>query len=415
MTATFWACAIAMVAVALVLVLRPLLRREAVADAQSRKLAALEAARVAGVLDETEYARKRSELAAAGTQSATPPAPLAIVLVVALLLPLAAVLIYRWKGTPQAMDPAFATQPAEGSPNAPTMDQAISGLAARLEAQPNDIDGWVLLGRAYRSTERFAEASKAFERALELAPDDPDLRIEAVETRVLASADRTLAGEPRKVIDEVLANDPMHQRALWLLGVSEAQVENYPAAVAAWEKLLPQLPAGESVTRNVQTQIAEARLRGKLPASTVEPGPPLAGGAAQRETPVAEAPAQQSTPAAAGGPRLVVTVDVAPALRGQVDAGSTLFVFARMPEGPKMPLAIQKLAVAQFPVTVTLDDTMGMTPAFKLSTAAQVVVGARISKSGIANAQSGDLEAFSAPLAPQGEVPVTVTIDSVVP
>ena len=80
-----------------------------------------------------------------------------------------------------------------------------------------------------------------------------------------------------------------------------------------------------------------------------------------------------------------------------------------------MPLAIQKLPVASFPVTVTLDDSMGMMPQLKLSTAAQVIVGARISKSGVANPQSGDFEAFSAPLAPQGEVPVAITIDSVVP
>lgn len=411
----FWLCAATMLVVALVIVLRPLLRRDSADAAQSRRLAALDAAREAGVLDQAEYSAKRRVLEASGAEKPAPAAPLALVLLIALAVPLATVLVYRAKGSPQSLDPAFAAAHTSQSENAPSMDQAIDGLAKRLEAQPDDLEGWVLLGRAYRSTERFAEASTAFQKALALDPQDPDLRIEAVELATLAKDDRSLAGEPRRVIEDVLAKDPQHQRALWLLGVSEAQVENYAGAVAAWERLLPLLPAGENVTRSVQTQIAEATLRGKLPPSTVQPGPPLPGSDATAAAEPTQAAPGPATPAAADGPRLVVTVDLAPALREQLAAGSTLFVFARMPEGPKMPLAIQKLPVASFPVTVTLDDSMGMMPQLKLSTAAQVIVGARISKSGVANPQSGDFEAFSAPLAPQGEVPVAITIDSVVP
>lgn len=415
MTYQFWLFAALMLVVALAIVLRPLLRRDSADAAQSRRLAALDAAREAGVLDQAEYSAKRRVLEASGTAKSTPAAPLALVLAIALAVPLASVLVYRAKGSPQSLDPAFAAAHASQSDNAPSMDQAIDGLAKRLEAQPDDLEGWILLGRAYRSTERFAEASAAFQKALALDPQDPDLRIEAVELSTLAKEDRSLAGEPRKVIDDVLAKDPQHQRALWLLGVSEAQVENYAGAVAAWERLLPLLPAGENVTRSVQTQIAEARLRGKLPPSTAQPGPPLPGSEATAAAPTQAAPEAEAPVAAADSPRLVVTVDIAPALREKVAAGSTLFVFARMPEGPKMPLAIQKLPVASFPVTITLDDTMGMMPQLKLSTAPQVVVGARISKTGVANPQAGDFEAFSAPLAPQGEVPVAITIDSVVP
>ena len=99
----------------------------------------------------------------------------------------------------------------------------------------------------------------------------------------------------------------------------------------------------------------------------------------------------------------MVRVDVAPELKGRIQPGDTLFVFARMPEGPRMPLAIQRRQADSLPITVTLDDSMGMLPTMKLSSSPQVVVGARISRSGNATPQSGDFQGLSAPLAVAGQ------------
>jgi cytochrome c-type biogenesis protein CcmH len=177
--------------------------------------------------------------------------------------------------------------------------------------------------------------------------------------------------------------------------------------VTIWERLLPLLPPGENVTESVREQIAQARAHAGMP--------PAAGAAA----PVAAsaAPEPSATPTdATGAAKLVVEIDIAPELKAQLGANDVLYVFARAPQGPKMPLAIQRMPVSSFPVTVTLDDSMGMMPSMKLSSVPEVVVGARVSKTGVANAQSGDFEVISAPvtLATQSAT-LRLTINSVVP
>src|SRR5690349_6071866 len=114
-------------------------------------------------------------------------------------------------------------------------------------------------------------------------------------------------------------------------------------------------------------------------------------------------------------PRLTVNVTLDPKLKDKLDANATLFVFARAASGPPMPLAIQRLKAGQLPVTVTLDDSMSMMPAMRLSKFAQVVVGARVSKSGNAMPQSGDLQTLSSPIASSRGEPIALEIDQVVP
>lgn len=416
MSATFWSIAVLMLLGTLALVLRPLMHRGG--DERTRKLAALAAAREAGVLDEAEFAAKRDALLAA--DASTPPArgvPMPLVLAIALLVPLAAIGLYMWKGTPVALDPASHARrapPAGDAASAPEMEKAIAGLAERMKGTPDDLEGWVLLARAYKSTERFAEAREAFAKALALAPENAEIMVEYAEAIALATPDRALAGEARALLERALASNPDHQRGLWLMGISEAQIGAYPAAVAAWERLLPALPSDSEVAKQVAIQIAEARLRAGMPQSTVVAGP--ARGTAATPTQVAQAAEPAAEASAPDGARLVVQIDIAPELRAKLGAGDTLYVFARAPQGPKMPLAIQRIAGAKFPLTVTLDDTMGMTPQMKLSSASEVVVGARVSKSGVANAQSGDFETISAPLVLAEQFgPVSLTIDRIVP
>ncbi len=418
MTSIFFVIAGVMLAAALALVLRPLLRGAGSGHAAQRKLDALDRALSDGVIDEAEFGRKRKAMLAEAASAPPARAPLAPVLGLSLLLPLGAVLVYGAVGTPEALDPAALVAESSGDPahgggqtGGLQMDQAIAGLEQRLRNEPENADGWLLLGRAYKATERFAEARDALERAFDLQPNNPDIVVEYAESIALVDPDRNIAGESRALLDQVIIDQPQHQRALWLLGIADAQVGDYTAALARWETLLPLLEPGSEVIEQVQAQIAEARTRAGMP--------PAPGSAPVAAAPAAGDPAPApATPvaAAASGPSITIEIDITPELAARLAPTDVLYVFARPADGSRMPLAMQRLPGAKFPLTLTLDDSMGMMPQLKLSSADSVIVGARVSKSGVANPQSGDLEVLSAPLSPKAQRdPLKLVINSVVP
>lgn len=417
----FWVLAGLMVATALALLLAPLLGR-AGDRAVAAKMAALRQAHATGVLSDDEYAAKLKSLAETSGTDARPRAPLPVVLGIALVVPLLAVAIYLARGNPKAIDAPSASPEAntlansphagDGSAAGPEMDKAVAGLAEKLKKNPDDLQGWLLLGRAYKNMQRFDDAKEALAHAMQLSPDNPEVMVDYAEALALTNPDHKIDGQARGLIDKVFKADPTNQRALWLIGIAEAQAEHYPQAVSAWESLLPQLPADSSIAQSVREQIVEARKRGGMPAASfaVAEAAPKAPEAAM-PTP---APAPMASPAG-GGPSLVVKVDLAPELKSKVSPTDVLFVFARASEGPKMPLAIQRMTAADLPATVTLTDGMGMMPSMKLSSVDQVIVGARISKTGVATPSSGDLQVLSKPIATKSQTePLLLTINEVV-
>jgi cytochrome c-type biogenesis protein CcmH len=409
--AIFVLCAASMIAAALAFVLVPLLRhRRSAADGglAARQRRALDEALAAGVIDADEHARKRSALAsAAGATTAPSRTAFAALLLVALLLPASALLLYRLVGTPQALDPANLA--AADDEHGPDMDQAMAALAERLKAQPDDVEGWALLARAYQATGRAQESLDAYRRAHELAKDNSALTVEYAQALAVAAPGHRIDGEARALLDGVLKADPTNQRALWLAGISDFQGAQYDAAIARWNTLLPLLGAGE-VADSVREQIAlaQARRDGKEP-------PETAPAATTRPEGTAASAAPAVAPDAANAPKLTVQVALDPKLKDRLDPAATLFVFARAASGPPMPLAIQRLKASQLPLTVTLDESNGMLPNLKLSMFPQVVIGARVSKSGNAMPQGGDLQVLSAPTDVHRREPVVLTIDQVVP
>ena len=415
MTSAFLIFAALMLIAALAFVLVPLLRTRVGDDAQNearRRRKALEAAHADGILTDAEYAAKCAALAQ--TAPASAPARtrtgFAVALAVALLLPAAAILLYWQLGAPRALDPAnLVARPGDGA----DIEAAIAQLAEKMKQDPDNAEGWALLGRAYKSTRRFAEARDALKRAHDLLPDDADLMVEYAETLVLSSSDHRIQGDALTLIDKAIQTNPQNQKGLWLAGIADSQAGKYDEAVKKWNTLLPLLPPGSNVADSVQEQIAQAEaLRdGKpLPAPSTQPPPETSKAAA-----AAEAGANEAQAAATSGPRILVTVALDPRLKDKVAPGDTLFVFAKAASGPPMPLAIAKLSAAQLPASVTLTDAMSMLPNMNLSAFAQIVIGARISKSGQAIAQSGDLQALSAPLPNSRSEPVELTIDQAVP
>jgi cytochrome c-type biogenesis protein CcmH len=275
-------------------------------------------------------------------------------------------------------------------------EQAVDRLAAKLAADPKNGEGWAMLGRSYVMLQRYGEAGLAFSKAVELLGDEPNVLADYAEALALANND-SLQGQPAQLVSKALKANPNHAKSLWLNGHALLQQGRTAQAIEQWQRLLTVLPPGVEGRAAVEQLIAQVR----------SSNPQLAGPAG---------PAGAPPPAAAPkGAAMQVRVELARELSGRAAPTDTVFVFARAAQGPKMPLAIVRKQVKDLPLTVTLDDSMAMSPAMKLSTAGQVVVGARVSKAGNAMPQSGDLEGLSAPLPPHTSKTVVVTIGSIVP
>ncbi|HET9049425.1 MAG TPA: tetratricopeptide repeat protein [Chiayiivirga sp.] len=396
----FWLASAVLILVALAFVLPPLLR--APISATQQRLAALDDARRSGVIDGSEYASKLAALDETSGPSARRPIPwLALSLTV--LVPAVSVGLYSRLGDPRVFDPAVqsveaAMQQAQHAGMAP-MDQAIAGLSARLAREPNDLEGWLLLARAQKSTEHFDDATESLAKAMALAPDNASIMVEYAESKTLSSMDKHFDDASLALLDRALSLEPDHQRALWLRGIAHYQRGDVDAASATWNHLLSVLPADSPVRASIEQQLAQLKPNGQASAAS--------------ETTATEA--TRDAAATASAPRLRVHVALAPDLADKVQADDVLFVFARAASGPRAPLAIVRRRASELPLTVELDDSQAMVPAMNLSSAAQVVVGARISRSGQAQAESGDLQTYSEPVANHHAETLELTIDTIVP
>jgi cytochrome c-type biogenesis protein CcmH len=245
-----------------------------------------------------------------------------------------------------------------------------------------------MLARSYMRLGRMPDALPAFAKAVQLRGEDPSLLADYADA-LAVSNDRKLEGEPLKLIERALKLDPKHQKSLALAGTAAFDRKDFAGAVRYWEQLVQTAPPESPLVPQVQAAIAEARQLGGL-----APAAGAGAGAAAAAAPTPP-PAVAGTAAAA----LRGTVRLSPALAKQVSPDDTVFIFARAAEGPRMPLAILRKQVRDLPLEFSLDDSLAMSPAMKLSQFARVVVGARVSKSGQVNGTPGDLTGLSATVA----------------
>ncbi len=290
---------------------------------------------------------------------------------------------YLWKGTPALLlggSPAAVAESQDAADHGAQSEQIAAmtaKLVARLKDHPEDADGWAMLARTYDVTQRHADALKAYEKAVALRKDDPALLADYADSLAVNNGN-SLDGAPMQQIEKALKLDPRNLKALALAGSFAFTKQDYANAVKLWEKMVQIGPADNFFVKQIIPGIVEARKLAGMPPSTVQ------------------APASVSAPAAAPGPSTVSgTVTLAPALAKQASPDDTVFVFARPADGSRMPLAILRRQVKDLPLQFTLDDSMAMSPATALSSASKVVVGARISKSGNAIPQAGDMQALT--------------------
>lgn len=392
-TVVFWTLAGLMLAVALAMVLPGLVR--GVDRGQQRltalraQLAALKQKHDVGQIDQGDYAAQRKALSDEVTQLLESPprrtgALRKTAFGLAVFIVAMSVKNYDRLGTPAALNPentAPRTSQAQSSQSVPDMAAAMEGLRQRLEANPEDVDGWLLLGRSYGSMGDFASARAAYSRALAIAPEEPMI-MQLLGQAIALSSDPNsgVPVEAEMLFEQALERDPNAQMALFFSGFSAMNRGDEATAVERWSRLYAMLDPASDQAKELQRLLGESGIDLARISSTAQPEP-----------------TDQSSSAEAG-PVLNVSISVAEALRDKVQPGDTLFVFARAAQGPRMPLAIQRLSAEQLPLTITLDNTMGMTPAMSLSTFPEVIVGARVSKSGNATPQPGDLQALSDPI-----------------
>jgi cytochrome c-type biogenesis protein CcmH len=287
---------------------------------------------------------------------------------------------------------AAAATPAEQQAQVQAM---VAKLEERLKAQPDDVEGWQMMARSYNVMGRYADAVKAYQRLVALRPQDAQALADLADATAMANG-RTLEGEPEKLILQAVKLDPRNVKALALAGTVAFNRSDFKAAVGYWEQAVALADPATGYAQQLAGVLAEARQQAGLPpAPAAKPGagaPVDTVAAATRPAAAAETPASAQAAAIRG--RVVLRAG----LKDKVGPDDTVFIFARAPSGSRMPLAILKKKVSDLPLDFTLDDSLAMSPAARLSSAQQVVVGARISRSGNAAPGPGDLQALSAPV-----------------
>jgi cytochrome c-type biogenesis protein CcmH len=313
--------------------------------------------------------------------------------------------------------------------NAEQIAAMVTGLVERLKQRPDDADGWAMLARSYTVLGRFRDASAAFRRASELRPGNPALLADYADVIAMTQG-RRLAGEPARLVQAALDVDPRHLKALSLAGSVAFEAKDYAAAQGYWQRALDLVPREGELARSLQGSLMQARQLEV--AATGQAAPATRAGTPPAPVAVTEGQAPVATSAVLRG-----RVELSPELAARVAAGDTVFVFARAAtgappgrseggpapsgggerggtSGPRMPLAIMRQQAGTWPLAFTLDDTLAMAPGAKLSMHAQVVIGARISRSGNATPQAGDLVGDSGVVAHDAQ-DVRIRIDRVQP
>lgn len=308
--------------------------------------------------------------------------------------------LYAWLGTPEGIrQPGQAT--TEEDPG--SVSEAMARLEERLREEPDNLEGWMLLGRSRMATGNAAGAVEAYRRARRMAPNEPVILVALAEA-IAQQNDHRLAGEPETLLEEALRFDPANQRALWFAGIAGWQRGDFQGAADHWDKLLKLVDPESEVAASVRQQLEAARAQASGESMTDPQGEAQSG-------PQPRVPVEQQDDG--GEAKLRVSVSLADRLKDRVGMGNVVFVFARPSEGPGMPLAVKRFPASELPVTLILGPDDAMTPQNALKTGQEVVVTARISKTGSATPQAGDLEGATQPFTVGQTGELSVRIDRV--
>jgi len=371
---SFVISALLLLVLVLVLLLRPLFfpakqsatsRRQMNAAIYREELDKLEADRLAGAVDSHSYEQTHAEMRQRLFQDtdeaddvAVLGSPKKTIIGICFFVAILSSGFYFYLGDAAQIAQKGAEQPMTQE----SIEKMVGEFAAKMDKEPDNLKGWAMLARSYRILGRNTEAANAYARAGSFVDSDPQLLADYADV-LAANANGSFAGKPQQLINKALAQDPNNLLALWLSGTAAFNAQNYKAAVQTWEKLAKQLPAESNEARTITASIAEARSK---------------GGLAPANTPVI------SKQGVSG------QVEITPELKSKIKAGDVLMVIARKP-GERMPVAVLKTSVTAFPINFVLNDALAMSPNALISQMSEVSVEVRISKTGMAMPEPGDL------------------------
>jgi cytochrome c-type biogenesis protein CcmH len=411
----FWVVAALLIIAALLFLLPPLIKKgrdSQASDVFARdelnitifkdQQAELERDLSAGVLTQEQFDTAKHDLERSFLQDASTDADgtaaqtdrivgRSAAVVIAVLIPIFAVTLYNMLGSGEAgLHPEDARPQVQAEGHEGTLEEQVRKLQDHLQQNPDDAEGWGMLARSYYFLKQYGAAAETFARASALLNDsNAELLTDYADALAMANG-RNMAGRPFELAKMALQIQPRFQKALWLAGTATYQAGDFVATLEYWKRLQEIFPVGSENYLQMQKNIAEMQQKLGMPV---------------------DAPTQT---AAVGGASISGVVRLDESLMLDAAVGDTLFVYARAASGPRMPLAIVRKTVKDLPLEFTLDDSMAMNPAMKLSNFQQVVVGARISKSGNAMPQPGDLQVVSQPMGVDDVQGVELVINEVI-
>ena len=420
-----WGYAVAMMIVALIIILLPLLRRpmqQVTLDSNTANVAVLkdqlqelEADFANGNMSEELYDSARIDLEAAVAadldddvgepmQSVSLKTRRLLSLILMVALPLSSVALYReistFEDAPTREENVQQAMEQVAGEKLPPIDQMVEKLAARLRDNPQDAQGWQMLGRTYLILQRTSDAVAAYGHAYDLLGDsDPDFLVDYAEVLATDNDDQ-MAGRPTELVMRALEIQPGMSKGMWFAGFASYQADDYTSAIKHWSIVLQNADVDAETQQMLQTYIADARSKLGLDPAIDEQ--------------IVAAPVGKAVQPAISSASIQVQVALDPSMKDKVSQNEIVFVFAKAVSGMPAPLAVKKLTVADLPATVTLDDSMAMMPGHSLSSKDQVIVGARVSRSGAPISQAGDLQGLSQPLDPHSTQQTSIMIDQVV-
>jgi cytochrome c-type biogenesis protein CcmH len=404
---TFWLIAGVMLLVALLLLARGLLSRKQSIEIDRNEqnlLIAEERLQVAETeladrkISESEYLQIKAEIEKTladelaqetGTLSGSTSSGAIGTAVIGLLLPLFGLAMYGLLGNPDFIDtaspdkPVITQQHGQAAGEEPqSFESLVESLAQKLEQDPDNLEGWFLLGRSLMSLGRYNEAMQAFEVVNSKLPEPQPGVLLALANAVAMSQEGRLEGRPAALVQQALVLDPQSTTALWLAGMAAEEAGDLESALRYWEQAEPLLadePENLAELRGMMRAVAEKL--GRTPGSDVSA--------------VSQQPESFEVPKASPAPgetakQVRVRVSLSPEARAAVSPEDTVFIFARAVEGPPMPLAAARHRVRELPLELTLDDSMAMMPQMRISAFDEVNVTAKISVSGTADASPDD-------------------------
>jgi len=388
---TFWIICALLIIVALVIVLPSLFSSKSPEDLDRKKInravyekkvLELETDLNADLIDQEQYSIAKSDLERSLIDDLEDHKEVVfkvnnkiIPIFILIALPALAVLTYfQLNNGLESLDPEFekqmaAKQAGQNMGNMPAVEDAIENLENKLKQKPDNLDDWRMLGRSYFVSERFADAERAYAKANELSNGaNPDVLVSYGEVKGFAAGNK-FDQTSMSLFAKALQIDPKHERGLWYAGIASYQLQDYKASVGYLERLIKHVPSDQIDVKNALLKyLNDAKQKAGIEVAELPGGTEIGTKSS-----------------------IVVKVKLGDAVHKNIVNSDTLFVYARAMNGPKMPLALVKMTAGDLPATVTLDDSVSMMPSMTLSSMEQVEVIARISKSGQAVMQSGDL------------------------